>query len=209
AVPADPGRVDHRLVHRPDIGVEPHPDVLDVEDDGVDSGVVVEALELLGVRTVGVVDRDSGAFVDVGAFRIAGLSGATKAVLGAEDGADIHVAGAVHGIHDADQAVADDPGGIGDDADPAAAEYAPAIGVGDVGTGQHRRPLADGRVGMGAATTWQHGGGSGHRADAGTDQNAAARDWRILHVNYSSSVCACPGHPAMAASKARRRTTAT
>src|SRR5699024_9309351 len=101
-------------------------------------GVVVEALELLGVGTVGVVDRDAGAFVDVGTFRFAGLGSATESVLRAEDGADVHRAGGVHCIHDADQALPDHAGGVGDDADPAAVEHAPVIRVGDVGTGEHR-----------------------------------------------------------------------
>src|SRR5699024_5626678 len=160
------------LVHGPDVGVEPHPDVLDVEDDGVDAGVVVEALEFLSVRAVGVVNRDAGAFVDVGAFRFAGLRGAAESVLRAEDGAHVHLAGGVHRVHDADHAAGDDAGGVGDDADSAAAEHTPVMGVGDVGTGEHCGSFADGRVGMGAAGTGQHGGGGRDRTDAGTDQHA-------------------------------------
>src|SRR5699024_4066480 len=46
---------------------------------------------------------------------------------------------------------------------------------------EHCGSFADGRVGMGAAGTGQHGGGGRDRTDAGTDQHAAARDWRIRH----------------------------
>src|SRR5699024_4255700 len=153
---AGAGRGDHRLVHRPDVGVEPHTDVLDVEDDGVNPGLGVERLELGGVRTVGVVNGDAGPLVHVGLFGVAGLGGAAEAMLRTEDRADVHLAGGVHRVHDADQAVGDDAGRVGDDADPAAVEHPPVIGMGDVGTRLHppvstTSAAIGGLMGVGAA----------------------------------------------------------
>src|SRR5699024_8625677 len=47
------------------------------------------------------------------------------------------------------------------------------------------------------AGTWQHSRGGRYRADTGTDQHAAAGDWRIRHGElllisvHASIVCAC------------------
>src|SRR5699024_3369514 len=120
---------------------------------------------------------DAGAFVDVGPFGLAGLGGAAEAVLRAEDRADVHPTGGVHRVHDADQTVGDDAGRVGDDADPATVEHAPAVGVGHVGAGQHRDVPAGGRLGVGSGGSGHHAGGYCRRADTGTGQHAATGNW--------------------------------
>src|SRR5665647_1143560 len=46
----------HRLVHRPDVGVEPGADVLDVEDNRLDVGGAIKVSQLGSGGSVGVVD---------------------------------------------------------------------------------------------------------------------------------------------------------
>ena len=109
----------HRGVHRPDVGVEPRPHVLDVEDDGLDPRLPVEAGELLGRGAVGVVDHDPGARVLVVALGVPRLRRAAEAVLGPEDRHDVDPAGVDHRVHHVAE-VLQDPGRVGDDTDPLA-----------------------------------------------------------------------------------------
>jgi hypothetical protein len=114
------GRGDHRVVERPDVGVETGADVLDVVDHGVDAGLHNDVGERLPALAVGVVDGKPGARVGVETLRATGLRRPAEAVLGAEDGGQVHPIVAVHHVDLVTQ-VGQDTGRVGDDADLLAA----------------------------------------------------------------------------------------
>ncbi len=116
----------HAVVERPDVGVEACAHVLDVEDDGVHAGGGEDVGEGAAALEVGVVDGEAGRGVVVAAFGAAGLGGPPEAVLGAEDGDEVHP---VVGVHDVDDVagVTGDAGGIGHDAHAFAAELGVAV----------------------------------------------------------------------------------
>ena len=153
----------HGRVHRPDVGVEARTRVLDVEHDGVHAGGPEHRGHLVGAGAVGVVDRDAGARVRVRALRVAGLGGAPKAVLGAEDAPDVDGPGLVHLVDDRPQ-VGEYAGGVGDDPDLAARERGPAGGSGPVRARGHRA----GRVGDVACHRLRGGTGSRRRQRHGS-----------------------------------------
>ena len=99
-VGADVPGGDHRVVHGPDVGVEAHPDVLDVEDDGVRFRLAEQLGHLRRVRSVGVVDRQPGARVLELRLGLARLCASAEAVLGAEDTDDVQFLVCGHGVHD-------------------------------------------------------------------------------------------------------------
>ena len=132
----DGDRRAHRRVHRPDVGVEARPDVLDVEDDGLDAGRAEQRRHLRRVGAVGVVDHEAGARVGVVALRVARLGGAAEAVLGPEDADDVDGAGLVHLVDDGAQ-VGEDARRVGDDPDLLPGEGRPAGRGRALGAGRH------------------------------------------------------------------------
>ncbi|EAQ00548.1 hypothetical protein JNB_10254 [Janibacter sp. HTCC2649] len=185
----------HRRVHRPDVGVEPRTDVLDVEDDRVDASSANHLRELRGRRAIGVIDRQAGALVDVGVLRLAGLSRAAEAVLGPEDALDVDGTGLVHLVDDRAQ-VHQDAGGVRDDADLASGQDGPVRGGGDIRTGRH---LALGVIHDGGVCRWAgkrcrgtegEGGGSGEPGPAREELATVGTGHGSLHS--SRLVCLTP-----------------
>ncbi len=80
------GRRDHQVEHRPHVGVEPGPDVLEVEHQGVDAAVAQQCVEAVAVAPIGVVDRQAGGGVPPGGLALSGLAGPVQPVLGSEQG---------------------------------------------------------------------------------------------------------------------------
>ena len=167
---------DHRVVHGPDVGVEPRADVLDVEDHGLHLRLGEEAGELRRVGPVRVVDRHPGPLVHVGVLRGTGLGRAAEAVLGSEHAADGD-AGGHHGVHDADQGTAEHPGRVGDHPDPLSPELPPVLGRHHVGAGADPTAAAAGR---GFDPPDHRGGGQSAAADQQTaSSDRSAHDHRL------------------------------
>jgi acyl-homoserine lactone acylase PvdQ len=124
-LPGEPGRL-HAVVQRPDVRVEAGARVLDVEDDGVHAGGREDVGQRLPALQIRVVDREAGRRVVVAALGAAGLGGAAEAVLGAEDGHQVHPVVRVHDVDDVAD-VACDAGRVGDDADAFAVEEGVAV----------------------------------------------------------------------------------
>ncbi len=118
----------HRQAHGGDVGVKPASDVLDVEDEGVESG------QIFGLRFAGwaveAVDRKAGPVVAaIGNFGLVELS--ADAVFRAEKGLEVHVTRRVKEI-DGGPAVAGEAGMICDEAGTPAAEWGEPIALEDV-----------------------------------------------------------------------------
>ena len=82
---AETGRTAHRVVHRPDVGVEPHTDVLHVERERVDPGILDHPIQLLSLREVRIAERQAGALVALDHAALPGLHGTVETVLGSEE----------------------------------------------------------------------------------------------------------------------------
>lgn len=150
----------HAVVQRPDIGVEAGSRVLDVEDDGVHTGGGEDVGECLTALQIRVVDRESGRRVVVAALGPARLRGAPEAVLGAEDGDQVHAVVGVHHVDDVPD-VAGDARGVGDHADALAAE----LGVPGPGEALEAgaEPVAGVLGGLGGQGCQGRRGGTGHQ----------------------------------------------
>ncbi|CAB46791.1 hypothetical protein [Streptomyces coelicolor A3(2)] len=165
-LPREPGRL-HAVEQRPDVRVEARAHVLDVEDDGVHAGRREHVSERLPALQVRVVDRQPGGGVVVAALGAARLRRTAEAVLGAEDGGQVHP---VVGVHDVDDVahVPGDAGRVGDDADLLSVE--PGVAVVGEALEAGAQPAAPASVARGCRVgrARRGGGGAGrHRGRRG------------------------------------------
>ncbi|CAM5270385.1 hypothetical protein STENM327S_04977 [Streptomyces tendae] len=165
-LPRQPGRL-HAVEQRPDVRVEARAHVLDVEDDGVHAGGRQHVRERLPALQVRVVDRQPGRGVVVAPLRAARLRRTAEAVLGAEDGRQVHPVVGMHHVDDVAH-IPGDAGRIGDDADL----LPPERGVAAVGEALEAgaQPAAPVPRGRGLRRARRSGGGSGagrHRGRRG------------------------------------------